>query len=92
MLFGFPAALPALGLAVLDFSGVGAAGLRAVALVAAFLEGLLAVAPAADYVRGILRFFEWLRGPVVRAGSTLGVPEVFVFVESRLGRTALRSS
>jgi hypothetical protein len=92
MLFGFPAALPTLGLAVLDFSGVGAAGLRAIAPIAVLLEGLLAVAPAADYVRGILRFFEWLRGPVPTRVSTLGVPEVFVFVESGLGRTASSSS
>ena len=69
---------------VLDSSGVGAAGLRAVALVLVFLEGVLAVRPAADYVRGSLRYLEWLRGLVVRAGSTLDVPEVCVFVESRL--------
>ena len=79
---GLRATLPALGLAVLDFSGVAAARLQAVALIAVLLEGLLAVRPAADYVRGSLRYLEWLHGPAARAGYTLDVSEAFVFVES----------
>ena len=88
--FAIPLPLRALVAPVLDAPGVGAAGLRAVALVAHFLEGLLAVRAAADYVRGILRCLEGLRGRVSARGRTLGVPEVFVSVEPHLPRSCFK--